>query len=397
MHIGMVLASGNYPPDVRVEKEAAALLTAGHHITVVCDRGQPGIDVYKGSQVIHLPNPWLHRRFGSAWFFLTFYNPFWANWLDKLVTQYHFDALHVHDLPMTRTALHVGHHHDLPVVLDLHELQIWINPRSFPLNLLYTQRRWLPYLMNSVAASTRVIVVVQEARAWLGARGASTDKIAVVSNTVPPDRLTSMPLDETVVNQFADDYVISYIGGFGWHRGLDVAVRAMPQVLTQQPNARLVLVGGSKGDPLVAELRQLAGELGVEDRVNFMGWQPFDLVPSYIVQSDVGLVSHRATTHTNTTIPHKLFQYMSLNRPVVVSDCPPLKRVIQCIGGGLVFQAGDPESLAEALIRLADPVLRAKMGKSARQGVEGEFNWSHSAQVLRKLYASLDGCGDAID
>ena len=76
-----------------------------------------------------------------------------------------------------------------------------------------------------------------------------------------------------------------------------------------------------------------------------------------------------------------LLMSMSFGLPVVVADLPPLQEVIQDGENGLLFAAGNPESLRQALIRLTnDEALQERLGKQALQTIENEYGWDDIAQ-----------------
>jgi glycosyltransferase involved in cell wall biosynthesis len=103
------------------------------------------------------------------------------------------------------------------------------------------------------------------------------------------------------------------------------------------------------------------------------------------------LVPHNDSEHTQTTVPHKLFQYMIAGKPVIVSDVRPLKRIIEETHSGLVFKANDPRSLAQALINLCyTPGLGEQSGHNGRQASTGPYAWRHDARRLINLYRKIE-------
>ena len=111
-----------------------------------------------------------------------------------------------------------------------------------------------------------------------------------------------------------------------------IADGSPPVHLDQTPGDIVVLSAADM------ELAALAQEYGVGDRVELVEWQPLKAIPNAIRECDIGLVPHRKHAHTDATIPHKLFQYMLASRPVIVSNCRPLARIIEETGAGLVFE-----------------------------------------------------------
>jgi len=117
-------------------------------------------------------------------------------------------------------------------------------------------------------------------------------------------------------------------------------------------------------------------------------------VNSYVMGSKVCLVPHNASEHTHTTIPHKLFQYMICGKPVLVSDCRPLARVVRRSGSGRIFTADDSDSFAEELVWMYHHENQVEqMGQNGRIAALGEFSWQHDARRLVGMYKDLDAHG----
>ncbi len=144
--------------------------------------------------------------------------------------------------------------------------------------------------------------------------------------------------------------------------------------------------GGSEN-----RLREVIRESGSEPFVDMVDWQPFEKVYTYIMSSNVCLVPHIRHELTDTTIPHKLFQYMHMRKPVIVSDCPPLKRIVEETRAGLVFNANDQRSFIDAVCRLVeDPNLCQELGEAGHVAVEEKYNWREDAKVLLQCYSELE-------
>jgi len=80
---------------------------------------------------------------------------------------------------------------------------------------------------------------------------------------------------------------------------------------------------------------------------------------------------------------------MLLGKPVVVSSCGPLQRVVEKTGAGLVFHEGDSLALAHAIIRLKDTETRKKLGEAGRVAVNQYYNWKVSSNNLLMAYDEL--------
>jgi len=84
----------------------------------------------------------------------------------------------------------------------------------------------------------------------------------------------------------------------------------------------------------------------------------------------------------DTTLPNKLFDYMSVGLPVITSDTVPSARIVKAEDAGVVFVAQNARSLADAITTLADPATRRQMGARGRAAVERQYHWERDAELL---------------
>lgn len=403
VRIGMVLGS-SFPPDIRVEKEAASLLAAGHTVFLLAQRRsseEAQQEIVDGIHVVRARTKrlmfWGTRKLNSLFFYLTFVDRLWHPKIAAFVDAQRIDVLHVHDLPLLRTCLKVAAPRSIPVVSDLHENhpeavhafgRISVRQRLLS-PLKYNPRHWRRYEERATRLADRLIVVVEEAAERFLAAGIPKERIAVVPNTVDLERLASVTFERSIIDAYEGHFVIGYVGGIGPHRGIDCAVAALPYLRERIPSLKLLLVGGLQR-AYERKLAHLVERLGVTDRVEFVPWQSFDRAMSYVLASDVCLVAHTKNGHTDTTVPHKLFQYMGLERPVLVSDCAPLLRIVCETDCGRVFRSDDPRSLANRIIELAEDVaLRRRLAGNGKAAVGEKYNWRKTSGPLLDLYRGL--------
>jgi glycosyltransferase involved in cell wall biosynthesis len=396
MKIGMIL-DRVFPPDIRVEKEARTLLKAGHELYLLCMSAPnlPENDIFEGIKLRRrdfYPKSLVARKLNSLTNRLTFKNYKLLSQIEKFVSENSIEVLHVHDLPIVRSTLIVGEKRGIPVVVDLHEnypaaVQIYLTNASFKAKFLNGLKRWKKYENGCLNRVEHIIVVVDEAKERvINDYGIPESKVTVVSNTEDVDFFENLKLDQSLIDSYKDYFVITYVGGFGPHRGLDVPIKAMPILKEKIPNVRLLLVGEGGNR---AELEQLASDLGVSQSVEFTGWQHFDLMPSYISLSDICLVPHHSNPHTDSTIPHKIFQYMLMGKPVIVSTCKPLARIVNETQAGLVFDSGNSDDFVRVCLELLDADKRKQFGENGRQAVLTKYNWEKTGDYLIKVYENI--------
>jgi len=174
----------------------------------------------------------------------------------------------------------------------------------------------------------------------------------------------------------ADRKIVLYTGRLSDWKGVDVLVKSA-KLLPEQ--VRIVIVGGLEGEP--QQLQQLVAEQGVEGRVDIREFVSHSEVPHLLKAADVLVIPNKPTSRLSThhTSPLKLFEYMAAERPIVVSDLPSMREIVDDESAVLVA-AGDPEALARGLVRALDggPEID-KLVVVARQRV-ARYSWDQRAK-----------------
>jgi glycosyltransferase involved in cell wall biosynthesis len=130
-------------------------------------------------------------------------------------------------------------------------------------------------------------------------------------------------------------------------------------------------------------LKKLCHQLGIAEKVSFMGYIP-DRKQFLTAVAQGGLLVHPSAVEGFGII---LVEAAALGLPAIVSDIPPFKEVVDQLGGGRLFQLGNAEDLAEAIIRhyKHEPVLT---------GDPHPFRWDQIAEKLEQQYRALQNLGE---
>jgi glycosyltransferase involved in cell wall biosynthesis len=184
---------------------------------------------------------------------------------------------------------------------------------------------------------------------------------------------------------------VVYGGNVHFYRGMDTLLQAAAILKARgEEGIRWTVVGTGK---VAAQLQAMAEAIGVTDTVRFMGWQP-DLM-AFVYRAHVGYDGSHASEHTHVTMPNKVYDYMAFRKPVLVSDCRPMKRLVETHRCGLVFRSQDAEDLVEKVLQLRDPALRAELGASGRKAVEERYHWGVDGkrliEVVRQVIQHFGG------
>ncbi|MCK0130656.1 glycosyltransferase family 4 protein [Flavobacteriaceae bacterium F08102] len=399
-----MVVDGAYPEDIRVRKEAETLVASGFEVLVVCPKkkGLPREEVVRGVRVKRIGNHYatfkkgVHDMFESIFNInLFFYFP-----LRSILKKENVVAIHVHDLPLAGTVYRFKTKHRT-MVLDLHEnypeaLKTWFLWRSnrlikFKNSIFMRPSKWRRKEEKYVKLFDVVICVVEEMKEKLIRNfSVNLSKLIVVSNMEKKSFVRNYEKLEAQDLIKPGDFAITYVGGFGPHRGLDTAIEAMPEIQKTIPNAKLFLVGSGHPDVL-AVLKNKVDLLNLQQCVVFAGQRPFKEVASIMCSSAVNIIPHHSNDHTDHTIPHKLFQIMLSKRPLVVSSCTPLQRIVKTYDAGYVFKASDAFDFARTIVRVyQDPEKAIARARNAFIAVaeKGE-NWEREGEKLVTLYKQL--------
>ena len=377
-----MLVRNPYTHDSRVEKEARTLLEAGHRVTVLadCATGMPERE---------------RRPTGEAVMRLARRGPplpgvrFVIHELRLAATLVRLrpDLLHAHDsnalLPVALAARRLR----IPFVYDAHDL--WLGrprrdrgPVAFALNQAWytvVERLLIPRAAATLTVSPPIARRLQ--------RRYGLRTVALVPNY--PERRTA-PTQRDLRglaggDRLAQDRpIVLYLGGLMGGRGLEQLVDAMAVV----DGPQLVLLGDGQ---LAEPLRARAMALGIGDRVHLLPPVPPDEVVAHAASADVG-VSPIVPSCLNYrySLPNKLFQYMAAGIPVVASDFPQVRDVVESSGAGIVADTTRPAAIAAAIERvLSDPENARRMGERGRSAVSERYHWGASAQRLLEVYAGL--------
>jgi glycosyltransferase involved in cell wall biosynthesis len=210
--------------------------------------------------------------------------------------------------------------------------------------------------------------------------------VPIVILNCPPLHPTQAPnraLHEKVGLTDENARLILYQGGFGEGRGLEKLVLAAAYLEEHV----LVLMGWGKVE---AELRSLAKKEGLEGRVRFTEPVAPDQVIYYCMSASVGVVIVQNTGLNNYyATPNKLYEYINAGLPVVSSDFPALKEIVERYELGCTFDPEKPESIARAINWvLADEQRYDRMKENALEAAK-VFNWENESAKLLEVYRGL--------
>ncbi len=184
-----------------------------------------------------------------------------------------------------------------------------------------------------------------------------------------------------------------FVGRLERLKGATVLAHAIPKIAAAQPSANFVLAGPDRTSPTggsqMEEILAYLNHRGVAGRVVFTGPADSASLRGYYHRAAVSVVPSLFEN-----CPYAVLEAMAYGIPVVASDNSGLAEIIEDGKNGLLFETGNPESLANQVIRLlSSRLLRAEIGRAGRFTVESRYDARLVAEQTERLYVSVTGGG----
>ncbi len=267
------------------------------------------------------------------------------------------------------------------VVYDAHE--------DFPRQVL--RHHWIPRSIRPLVAAGVGLLARLASRSFDGIVAATpaiaerlrTKRTVTVQNF--PDLCEFLPPETTPYRERPAS--IAYLGVIAEARGVREMVRAMG-LLPESLQARLVCAGSFSPSDLEFRMHQVKGW----ERVHYVGWKNRMEIARLLSQSRLGIVVLHPTPAYIESWPVKMFEYMAAGIPVVASDFPLWRQIVDGAACGLLVDPQSPQAIADSVQWLLEHPLDAEaMGRRGREAVLNRYNWDMEAKKLLGLYERLTG------
>jgi len=301
---------------------------------------------------------------------------------------YHFDVVCIHDWLSSISGIITKNETKIPTVFHVHSTE-WGRSGGRGSNVV-------SYLESATAEATdRIITVSHAMREDLVRHGWPISKISVVWNGVDPERYNPKKCKKEDIQKIRqrhgiqqDECMLFFLGRLTWVKGVRNLVQAMPQILEEYPETKLVILG--KGEQQ-SDIVETASRLGIKDNVICH----FEFVPEeerilHYAASDIcifpsiyepfGIVSLEA---------------MSMAKPIVVGAQGVVGFREQVVPSGpeqngIHVNGGNPADIAWGVTQvLKDPKKAKKWGENGRKRVLSYFTWTKAAEQTLEIYKNL--------
>lgn len=216
----------------------------------------------------------------------------------------------------------------------------------------------------------KIIVISEDFKRNIMAKGVPEDKIVVVYNWVDQNAVVDVPRPENkLFAKYGIDpskFYIEYSGNIGLTQNIDMLLEVMKELKESHPDIGLVLVGEGAYRKQVEEIVRRDNLTNV----TMLPFQPYEDISHVFSLGDVGLVISKPGVGANS-VPSKTWSIMSASRPVLANfDENEMKSILEENACGIFTKAGDKEAFKAAILRLyQDRELCTEYGRNGRQFV----------------------------
>ncbi len=306
-----------------------------------------------------------------------------------------FDIVWANDYATLAPARRLARENGAKLVYDSHELWLETVNQFFPRDATYPKALAFRSIIGlsraignreepKMAREVDLLITANESYAGVLRKRFGREDIHVVLNC---PELTRLDRSDRIRDEFGlapSDRVVLYQGMMNAGRGLPQLVasaRDLPE------DARVVLLGHGT---LAGPLRSTVESEGLQDRVFMAGPIPQRELHEWTASADLGvLILDPVNLSKRLALANKIFEYMGAGIPILATDLPENRRILDRCNCGWLVPDWDPAALAGHIARiLANPEEMRRRGANGRRWFEERFNWGEES---KNLLAALDG------
>lgn len=374
------------PQDRHVWNQCQALTRAGYEVSVICPQGsERHSEPYELLEGVRI-----HRyrarvaEGGVAGYALEYAQALWSmrRIARRLARQRPFDVVHACSPPdflllamlsLRRRGAHfIFDHHDLTPELFatrfgrggglIHRVTLLAEQAAFR----------LADVVLSVNDSYREVALT---------RGRRRPEDVLVVRT-GPDLTRFVATDPDPSLKRGRAHLLSYVGVMGPQDGVDHAIRALARLQQRRQDWHAIFMGDGE---VLDDMRALAAELDLSDRIEFTGWVEHDVVSRVLSTSDVCLAPDPKNPLNDVSSMIKISEYMAMSCPIVSYDL--VESRIAAADAAVYAIANDEGDLARKIDELLDdPQRRGEMARAGRARAEAMLAWEHQERSLLAAY-----------
>jgi glycosyltransferase involved in cell wall biosynthesis len=349
--VGVALFS-YYPSDPRPRRSAEAMAKAGMLVDLICLRekpDEPREEVINGVRVTRVP---LTRRRGGKLVYVFQYLYFAALcfWVFALRTlKNRYNIIHVHNMPdfLVFSAI-VPKMSGAKVILDLHDPMPELMMAIYSIPAKAVSVRFLNLVERaSIAFADLVLTPNITFKNLFASRNRHPDKIQIVMNSPQPQIFDPDQFGPEAMTARKGEFRVMHHGSIVSRHGVDLLVEAVAKAKAKIPGIQLHIYGSKTS--FLDNVLETAARCKISDIVHYHGPKSQTEIAAAIRECHLGVVPNRRSAFTETNFPTRLFEYLSMHRPVIA---PSTRGILDYFEAGrmIYFEPNNVDNLAAQIV-----------------------------------------------
>lgn len=388
-----MLVHSYYPRDIRVRREAEALVEAGFQVDVIClkiprisaQSPESSRDRIHGVDIHRLP---ISQKRGTAIRYLVEYVSLIVLGAWKLIVLHlssPFQAVHIHNMPdVLILAGLIPKWMGVRLILDIHDpmSELYVANNGGRNRALIKALRWQEKWSRRLAHW--IITVNEPMRENIQKRGIPLNHIFVIHN-FPDTRYLPIKADISCWASHEDHMIWLYAGTITRQYRLDVSVQALEIASHQLPSVTLRLLGSGSD---LERVLQLAEHLGVRQMIEYLEPVNIEQLKVFMKDADIGIACHQAGSFGDLQFSAKILDYLSQGLPVVSSRTKTVSRYIP-EESVFYFEPENAKDMAAQILFLwSHPNIVKRKMENAKK-LFPKYTWQNEKHKLVQFYQGI--------
>ena len=384
----VLILSWEYPPRIigglgrHVYHLSTALASQGIKVHVVT-KDHPGAPEYEESEGVHIYRvvnypPDITQEDWVPWTL-----QFNVALLEKAVALINdiknINVIHAHDWLVGHAAASLKHAYRIPLVATIHATEYGRHQGHLPgpMNKLIHQIEWWLTFESARTICCSQYMMEEITNIF----ELPVDKVDVIPNGIDTESFKRDVSVDLYRKQFVKpgDKLVFFVGRLVYEKGVQTVIEAMTLVINKIPNVTFVVAGSG---PHMNQLKSLVDTFDLQEKVKFTGHIDTDALSAFYKSADLTVVPSLYEPFGMVVL-----ESMAMGTPTIVADTGGLSEIVVHEETGLKFEPGDPESLADAMLRiLTDKELAERLTCDANAYLGDRYNWDRIAKMTLDVY-----------
>jgi glycosyltransferase involved in cell wall biosynthesis len=228
----------------------------------------------------------------------------------------------------------------------------------------------------------------------LCAYGINRARVEVITNGVSldlfdPNKNIAFSRELRKRLNLSEKFIVMYHGSLGTLRGLPQTIEAIASIKPKHPDIIFFVLGRGR-KAYEDELKNLVEEKSLKDNVYFHGAVSHELVPKFLAMCDLGIVPLAVYSFPLSSCPLKLLEYLAMAKPVISTDIPFSREIIELGTCGILIPSYKPEHIVAGIEYMYEKRSSLEqMGRIGRAIIENHYSWMEKARDFESFIGVL--------